>query len=75
MNRSVVITGMGAVTPLGLAPGEIISAIDAGLSACRIPTSFDTSPFDCKLAAEIAGFDAGDYFPDNKTLRMMNRDG
>jgi len=61
-------------TPLGDEPGEIIASIDAGQSAAAAPASFDASPFDCRLCAEIADFDAEAHFPDNKTLRMMNRD-
>ena len=74
MNRNVVITGLGVVTPLGSEPGEIIARIDAGESAAAIPKSFDSAPFDCPLCAEIPDFDAEACFPDNKTLRMMNRD-
>ncbi len=74
MNPSVVITGLGVVTPLGNEPSEIIASIDTGQSAAAPPTTFDASLFDCRLCAEIADFDAETVFPDNKTLRMMNRD-
>ncbi len=74
MKRNVVITGLGMATPLGNGPGEIVASIDASRSAAATPTTFDAAPFDCPLCAEITGFDAGVCFPDNKTLRMMNRD-
>ncbi len=74
MNRSVVITGLGVVTPLGNEPSEIIASIDAGQLAAATPTTFDVTPFDCPFCAEIPDFDAEVCFPDNKTLRMMNRD-
>ena len=74
MSNAVVITGIGMVTPLGRDVGEVLAAIGAGRLAASRPTGFDVSPLDCNLAAQIADFDAGDYFPDNKTLRLMNRD-
>jgi len=74
MNRSVVITGLGMVTPLGRDAGDVLAAMAAGRSAVGPPVGFDVSPLDCGLAAQIHDFDANEYFPDNKTLRLMNRD-
>ena len=74
MNHSVVITGLGMVTPLGRDAGDVLAAISAGRLAADRPVGFDVSPLDCGLAAQIRDFDAGEYFPDNKTLRLMNRD-
>lgn len=71
--RQVVITGIGMVTPLGNGPSEVIGRIRRGDSAVQ-ETPFDTSAFDCSLYAPILDFDAEEYFSDNKTLRMMNRD-
>lgn len=73
MRPGVVITGMGIVSPLGSQPGEVLSRILVGERATSIP-SFDASPFDCRVCASVTGFDAERYFPDNKTLRLMNRD-
>ncbi len=74
MNRSVVITGLGMVTPLGRDSGDVLGAMAAGHMAAGPPVGFDISPLDCALAAQIHDFDANEYFPDNKTLRLMNRD-
>ncbi len=74
MNHSVVITGLGMVTPLGRDAGDVLAAITDGRVAASRPVGFDISPLDCGLSAQIRDFDANDYFPDNKTLRLMNRD-
>ena len=71
--RSVVITGVGMVTPLGRSAGEILTRMARGDRAAASP-GFDVSAFDCKLCAPIVDFDAAEYFRDNKTLRLMNRD-
>ena len=74
MSHRVAITGIGMVTPLGSEPGEILARIAAGESAASAPSTFDASPFDCPVCTEIRDFDANRYFPENKTLRLMNRD-
>ena len=74
MNRNVVISGLGMVCPLGNEAGEVMARIAAGESAAAAPKSFDVTPFDCPLCSEIEDFDAEVCFPENKTLRMMNRD-
>ena len=48
--RRVVITGVGAVTPLGLDVPTLWSALTAGRSGIRPIKSFDTSAFDTKIA-------------------------
>ena len=74
MSRNVVITGIGMVTPLGDGPGDILAQIRAGTSAAAPPSTFDASAFFCPYCAEIPDFDPRRIFPENKTLRMMNRD-
>ena len=74
MNHRVVITGLGMVTPLGRDAGDVLAAMAAGRRAAGRPVGFDISPLDCGLAAQIHDFDANEYFPDNKMLRLMNRD-
>ena len=71
--RSVVVTGIGMVTPLGQGSGEVLDRILAGDKAATEPV-FDTTNFDCHLCTPVIDFDAESHFPDNKTLRLMNRD-
>ena len=73
MSENVVITGLGMVTPLGENPADILESVRLGISAAATP-SFDVSQFDCRVYAPIEQFDARKYFPENKALRLMNRD-
>ncbi|MCP4711059.1 MAG: hypothetical protein GY869_20765 [Planctomycetes bacterium] len=73
MFDDVVITGIGLVTPLGYDPAVIVHQIEQGKVIAEEP-AFDTSNFDCPYYARVADFDSEKYFPENKTLRLMNRD-
>jgi 3-oxoacyl-[acyl-carrier-protein] synthase II len=55
--RRVVITGMGAVTPLGLTVEEFWKNLLAGKSGAAPITYFDASDYDTKFACEVKGFD------------------
>jgi len=57
----VVVTGMGAVTPLGIGVEETWRGLLAGRSGVRRITRFDATDFPTQFAAEIVGFDARDY--------------
>ena len=70
--RRVVITGMGAVTPLGNSVEETWENIKAGKSGVAPITHFDTSDINIKYAAEVKNFDAGNYM-DPKDARKMAR--
>ena len=74
MRKSVVITGIGMVTPLGKNPLEILSGIEAGRSAADRPTNFDATPFACPVCAEIRDFQPQRYLSESKMIRLMNRD-
>ncbi|WP_198668747.1 beta-ketoacyl-ACP synthase II [Homoserinimonas sp. OAct 916] len=53
----VVITGMGALTPLGLSVGETWGGLTAGRSGVGLITRFDARDFPTRIAAEVTGFD------------------
>ena len=54
MKRRVVVTGLGAVTPIGNRVDEMWSSIRAGKSGLGPITLFDTTDFKVKIAAEVA---------------------
>ena len=68
-NRRVVITGLGAVTPLGNNVKDTWEAMKAGKNGISPITLFDTAAYKAKLAAEVKGFDPKDYLEINETLR------
>ena len=63
MNRRVVVTGVGLVSPLGIGSDESWQALCAGKSGVGEITRFDTSKFQTKIAAEVKNFKAQDFLP------------
>ncbi len=61
MKRRVVVTGLGALTPVGLTVEDFWKAITEGKSGVDFITYFDTAEFDTKFAAELKGFDPLNY--------------
>jgi 3-oxoacyl-[acyl-carrier-protein] synthase II len=61
MDRRVVITGLGAVTPVGLTADDTWSALKAGTCGIDTITRFDIADFKVSVAAEVKGFDAESY--------------
>jgi 3-oxoacyl-[acyl-carrier-protein] synthase II len=70
--RRVVITGMGAVTPLGIGVDETWAAMLAGKSGVGAITHFDATDFATKIAGEVKGFDPADYI-EPKEIKKMDR--
>lgn len=70
MSRRVVVTGMGAITPIGLNIEEFWSGIKAGKIGFGEITHFDTTDYKCKLAAEVNGFDAKEFMDFRSAKRM-----
>ena len=69
MLKRVVVTGLGSVTPFGVGRSSLFDALIAGKSAVSLISSFDTSEFKTKIAAEIKNFDPDPYFPKSETRR------
>ena len=67
--RRVVVTGIGAVTPIGLTAGETWSAMLEGKNGIAPITLFDTAEFKTKLAAEVKGFEPRNYMEKAEILK------
>ena len=67
--RRVVVTGIGAVTPLGNNAAETWEGMKSGKNGIAPITLFDTENFKAKLAAEVKGFDPRTYLEVNEVLR------
>ncbi len=63
MNRRVVITGMGAITPLGCDVESYWKGLKEGVSGIDFITKFDTEEFKVKIAGEVKDFDYEQYGP------------
>jgi len=70
--RRVVVTGLGAVTPVGIGVAATWKGIVAGKSGIGRITHFDASAFACQIAGEVKDFDATQYIP-AKDARRMDR--
>ena len=70
--KRVVVTGLGAITPVGNNPEETWNNLLAGKSGAAPITLFDASQFKTQFACEVKGFNATDYI-DRKEARKMDR--
>lgn len=68
--RRVVVTGMGAITPIGLSVEEFWKSIRAGKHGFAPITRFDSSEYKCHVAAEVKGFDAKEFMDFKSAKRM-----
>lgn len=68
-NRRVVVTGIGAITPLGNNAADTWEGMKNGRNGIAPITHFNTDKFKTKLAAEVKGFDPQKYMDVNDTLR------
>src|SRR5215813_13428243 len=72
MTKRVVVTGIGLVTPIGTDTRSTWQALCEGRSGVGPITTFDTSDQEVRIAAEVKGFDAGQYM-DRKEIRRNDR--
>ncbi|OIN94805.1 MAG: beta-ketoacyl-[acyl-carrier-protein] synthase II [Deltaproteobacteria bacterium CG1_02_45_11] len=71
MDRRVVITGLGLVTPLGIGVNETWTALCNGKSGIGEITRFDTSNFPTKIAGEVKDFHPEDFLPPKEVKRTQ----
>lgn len=71
--RRVVVTGLGVVTPLGHEIETFWQNIIAGKCGVDKITQFDTTGYDCQIAAEVKNFDPIPAFPSPKEIRRADR--
>ncbi len=71
-----VITGLGAITPLGLSYKDLWAGLCQGKSGIGRITAFDPSGFTCQVAGQAPEFNIRDYVPKaiRKTTKLMSRD-
>ena len=72
MDRRVVITGLGLVTPLGIGVEETWTALCEGKSGIGEITRFDASGFDTKIAGEVKDFHPEDFLPKKEAKRIQS---
>ncbi len=72
LNRRVVVTGLGAVTPIGIGKDAFWQALLAGKSGIGPITRFDAADFSSKIAGEVKDFDPSLYI-DKKEAKRMDR--
>ncbi|MBM7854394.1 3-oxoacyl-[acyl-carrier-protein] synthase II [Desulfohalotomaculum tongense] len=72
MSKRVVITGMGAITPVGTGVEKFWSSLISGVSGIDRISTFDPSEYSTQIAGEVKDFTATDYI-DKKEARRMDR--
>ena len=70
MSRRVVVTGMGAITPIGLSVDEFWAGVKEQKTGFDFITKFDTTDYKCRIAAEVKGFEGKNYM-DFKAVKRM----
>ncbi len=69
--KRVVVTGLGAITPLGKTVDETWTNLVNGVSGAAPITQFDASKFKTQFACEVKGYDPTEYF-DRKEVRKLD---
>lgn len=71
--RRVVVTGLGVISPIGIGSAAFWKALTEGVCGIDKLTQFDASGFDCRIAAEVKGFDPLAYGISKKDANRMER--
>ncbi len=69
--RRVVVTGLGAITPIGIGVKEFWNGLMNGKNGIGLITKFDASNFETQFAAEVKNFDPENFF-DKKSIKRMD---
>ena len=69
----IVVTGLGAVTPIGNTVDDFWKSLTSGVSGVGPITQFDPSDLNVRIAAEVKGFDLKNYFEPKEAGRMSRR--
>ena len=72
MDKRVVITGLGLITPIGIGKDEFWQSLATGKSGIKRVTRFDVSSYPSQTAGEVDNFDPTNYI-DPKTAKRMDR--
>ncbi|MCC5639272.1 beta-ketoacyl-ACP synthase II [Nostoc sp. CHAB 5844] len=70
IRKRVVVTGVGAITPIGNTPAEYWEGLSSGRNGIDYITHFDASSHDCRIAGEVKNFDPHDYLERKEAKRM-----
>jgi 3-oxoacyl-[acyl-carrier-protein] synthase II len=70
LERRVVVTGIGVITPIGVGTEGLWQGLRNGQSAVQGITRFDPSPFRSRIAAQVNDFHAGDHIEERKVRRL-----
>jgi len=68
--KRVVVTGLGAITPIGNTASQYWEALLNGVSGCDTITNFDASKFKTQIACEVKNFNVGDFFEIKEAKRL-----
>jgi len=73
MNRRVVITGLGVISPVGNDLGTFWNNLKNGVSGIERVQAFDVTNFDCQIGGEVRNFDPKNFFKNPKDARRTDR--
>ncbi|HEY1496611.1 MAG TPA: beta-ketoacyl synthase N-terminal-like domain-containing protein, partial [Candidatus Solibacter sp.] len=72
LERRVVVTGVGLISPVGIGTENTWKAITAGTSGIASITQFDATDYDCRIAGEVKGFDPTNWI-ERKDVKKLGR--